>query len=262
MRVPYILVVGVIAGAATAAIGWDTSANSPPASTLEPAPPASSHATEASSNVSGRVIEHIEVERYSYLRLEVAGSVERWVAVPRGQFTAGQTVRVVDAMLMRSFTSKQLGRTFDTIYFGTVAAGGKSPAGADVPGDPHGHGSGPGGQVADVPVTDVARASGPRGRTVAEVLSQAKALDGSPVRIRAVVVKLTQAVLDRNWLHVQDGSKIADGTPADLVVTTPANVVRGQTIVLDGLVRTDRDLGSGYRYAVLVEDAAIEQEAP
>ena len=72
-----------------------------------------------------------------------------------------------------------------------------------------------------------------------------------------VVVKVVSGVLDRNWLHVRDGSGSAQQGDHDLVVTTTDTVKKGETVLVDGVVQTDRDFGSGYRYAVLVEQAKV-----
>jgi hypothetical protein len=66
-------------------------------------------------------------------------------------------------------------------------------------------------------------------------------------------------ILGKNWLHVQDGTgTAADGTN-DLVVTTKDVVARGDIVTVQGTVHTNVDLGSGYAYAVIIEDAAVRK---
>lgn len=93
--------------------------------------------------------------------------------------------------------------------------------------------------------------------TVAQVVRDARALAGKRVRVAAKVVKRTAGVLGRTWLHVQDGSGSAERGDHDLVVTTEALPVLGEVVELEGAVVCDKDLGSGYRYEVLIEDATI-----
>jgi hypothetical protein len=42
-------------------------------------------------------------------------------------------------------------------------------------------------------------------------------------------------------------------------VTTQEEARKGDVVLVKGVVRTDRDLGSGYFYKVLVEDAKLQK---
>lgn len=76
------------------------------------------------------------------------------------------------------------------------------------------------------------------------------------VVVHGTVVKATNAV-GWVWVHVQDGS----GDPAlgshDLTIQTQDAVVRGQRVSFQGTLRADVDLGFGYHYDALVEDARL-----
>ena len=61
-----------------------------------------------------------------------------------------------------------------------------------------------------------------------------------------------------NWLHIQDGTGEA-GTN-DLTVTTSQMAEVGATVVVEGVLVMDRDFGSGYKYAVIIENAAVTIE--
>jgi hypothetical protein len=64
--------------------------------------------------------------------------------------------------------------------------------------------------------------------------------------------------MGKNWIHLQDGSG-ADGSN-DLTVTTMDMTKQGDTIVVSGVVVTDKDFGYGYKYPVMIEDAAVKVE--
>ena len=82
-------------------------------------------------------------------------------------------------------------------------------------------------------------------------------LKDKTVTVRAQVVKVSLGILGKNWLHVQDGSgSAADGTN-DIVVTTKSEAAIGDIVTAKGKVRTDVDVGSGYTYAVMIDDAAV-----
>ena len=114
-------------------------------------------------------------------------------------------------------------------------------------------------RAADVGDVKVPKATGPDAQTVAEIIAKKTALNSKPVLVRGKVVKYTPGVMGKNWIHLQDGSgSAADGTN-DVLVTTKDETKIGAVVVARGTVRTDVDLGSGYFYKVLVDEAKLQQ---
>lgn len=202
-------------------------------------------------SVTGKLLERIAASPYSYLRIQTAQG-EVWAAVPETKVEKGAEVTVVGAMIMRDFESKTLKRTFAQIYFGTLAGSGQATAPA---GDPHASM----GQPAAVEVGKVEKATGADARTVAEVWAQKGALKGKTVTVRGKVVKYNAGIMGKNWLHLQDGSGDAKAGTNDITVTSNDPAAKGDTVTITGVVRTDKDFGSGYSYAVLVEDAKVKK---
>src|SRR6185295_12810347 len=96
------------------------------------------------------------------------------------------------------------------------------------------------------------------GKTVQEVYQEKEKLNGKPVTLRAKVVKYNEAIMGRNWLHLRDGT---GKEPAnDLTVTTRTQAKVGDTVLVEGLLAADKDLGAGYRYDVIIEDAKVKIE--
>ncbi|RLB59617.1 MAG: nucleotide-binding protein [Deltaproteobacteria bacterium] len=224
-----------------------------------PRPAGGVHGGDPQGVIAGAVLETIQVSSYTYLRLK-SRSGELWAAVPRTDIAVGTHAELRDAALMRSFRSDSLDRTFDEIYFGVLAQPKATPTAASaaasaLPAAPHQHGS-----AAKADVGKVPPAQGDNARTVAQIFAQRTELAGKRVRLRAQVVKVVGGVLGRNWLHLQDGSGTAEQRDHDLVATTQAEVTVGQTVLVEALVVIDKDLGSGYRYSVLLEDATVTPE--
>jgi hypothetical protein len=119
-----------------------------------------------------------------------------------------------------------------------------------------GHGSAP---APAEPVGKIPKATTPDAKTVAEVVGGKDALKGKTVTIHAKVVKASTAILGKNWIHLQDGSGSPDKATHDIVVTTTDKVAVGDLVNASGKVQTDVDIGSGYKYAVLVEDARVRK---
>ena len=264
MKMSYVLCAALAAGAAVG--GAQSLAGSPPSVTLTtPSPPLAAHAAEvpapdrpaaeepsAAAAIDGEVLEAIQVPNYSYLRLGEKGTAGTWVAVPTASLGVGDPARVRDAMKMTGFASTVLKRTFPVIYFGTLEGG--RPAHGMIPGlDAHAPPAVPGA----APVQHVDRAQGPTGKTVAELIAQRTQLAGKTVRIRATVVKSTPGILGRTYLHLRDGSGDATAGTHDVAATTEATPAVGEIIVVEGVVAIDRDLGSGYKFPTIVENARI-----
>jgi hypothetical protein len=105
----------------------------------------------------------------------------------------------------------------------------------------------------------VEKAKGANAQTVAGIVGGAPKLKDKPVTVRGQVVKFSSGIMGKNWLHLRDGTGSSrDGTD-DLVVVTNDSTSVGEVVLVSGTVRTDRDLGMGYSYKVLVEDARLSK---
>jgi hypothetical protein len=213
----------------------------------------------ASSTVQGKVLEARNVEGYTYLKLKTATG-EVWAAVTTSSVKPGAQVVIGNPMVMKNFESRTLNRKFDTILFGELVDP-KMPAGAApvaaAAASPHDGGAPTAGPA--VTVAPMAKASGPDARTVAEVHAGKATLKGRTVSVRGQVVKLNTGIMGKNWLHLQDGTGSAAGGSNDVIVTSKASAAVGEIVTARGVVRTNVDLGMGYAYPVLVEDASLSK---
>ena len=114
------------------------------------------------------------------------------------------------------------------------------------------------GQCAD-PGSNVKKSSAEKVYKVSELYRGMATLDKQKVTVRGKVVKVLVGIMNRNWIHLQDGS----GTPGmqdnDLTVTTAQGLPTvGKIVTVTGTLTKDKDFGSGYFYKVIVEDATIK----
>jgi len=212
-------------------------------------------AAAATTSVKGKVLEVKDVETYTYLRLKTKDG-EVWAAVNKAPVKVGSDVAIENVTVMTNFESKTLKKKFDQIYFGSIAGSGAPAhvAGADMAAAHAGVA-----KSADVGDVKVAKATGPDARTVAEVVAKRTDLKDKTVVVRGKVVKFTPGVMDKNWIHLRDGTgSAADGTN-DVVVTTKDETQIGAVVLVKGVVHTDKDLGSGYSYKVLIEEATLQK---
>lgn len=105
----------------------------------------------------------------------------------------------------------------------------------------------------------VPKASGPNAQTVAEVITKRIELKDKSVLVRGKVVKFTPEILNKNWIHLRDGSGSASDNTHDVIVTTNDQAKVGDVVVVKGVVRIDKELGSGYAYKVLIEEATLQK---
>jgi hypothetical protein len=200
--------------------------------------------------LTGTVLEQLPASPYVYLHLKTSRG-DLWAAVPETVVEVGSTVTVASPALMTAFESKTLNRTFDEIYFGTLASDAAAMGASG--GNPHAGVA----AAAAVEIGKVEKASGADARTVAELWAQKANLEGKTVTLRGVVVKANNGVMGRNWLHLQDGSGAAADGSNDITVTSMDRAAKGETVLIRGTVRTSKDFGAGYTYPVIIEDAKI-----
>ncbi|MHB1428465.1 MAG: hypothetical protein ACYC5U_10050 [Rhodocyclaceae bacterium] len=196
---------------------------------------------------TGEVLEVRDVESYTYLRLKTKDG-ETWAAVGRAPVKKGATVTIEDAMVVNNFESRSLKRTFQTIVFGSLT-GANPHAGMAKPAE-----------LPVAPDAKVAKASGPNAKTVAEINTQAAELKDKTVLVRGKVVKYNAGIMGRNWVHLRDGSGSAASKTNDLLITSMNAVKVGDVVTAKGIVRTDKDFGSGYVYKVIVEEASFQEK--
>ena len=208
-------------------------------------------AARSQEAIAGKVVETMDSGGYTYVRV-AQGKDSSWVAVSRQKVKVGDEVSFAGGLVMNDFYSKSLKRTFAKIVFSEGPAGAAS-AGREVKRAPA-HGA-----VSSQLSVKLAKAEGPDSYTVSEVFSGRAALAGKTVSVRGKVVKVSLAIMDRNWVHLQDGSGDVKAATHDLLVTTSEAAKVGETVTARGTLAKDKDFGSGYKYVVVLEKAALKR---
>lgn len=221
---------------------------------------AAENAVPAGDTVKGEVLEVIDANGFTYLRLKTKEG-EFWASVSKTAVNKGAEVTVENVMVMKDFKSKSLNRTFPVILLGNLPGAGPAnanphAAGGAAAANPHaGMNMSKAPEAADVKVP---KATGANARTVAEIVTKSGELKDKPVAVRGKIVKYNQGIMGKNWIHLRDGSGSAADNSNDLLVRTTMPAKVGDVVTARGTVRTDQDFGSGYSYKVLVEDAKLQ----
>lgn len=203
----------------------------------------------AANMITGVVEEVLQATSYTYMKVN-SGDREVWIAVTRREAKVGETVSFVAELEMKDFESKDLQRTFESIYFvGNVISGSPAaPAGPDVP-----HQMRP---VLEKQEISVEPAGG--GITIGQLFSEKDSYADKTVVIRGRVTKVNRAIMNKNWVHIQDGTGDADNF--DLTITTQEEPNVGDVVTFEGKIALNQDFGSGYTYDVIMEDARLKTE--
>ncbi len=197
--------------------------------------------------------EVIQTDRYTYIRVS-EGDSAYWTAIGRSEILEGGTYYWSTGFEMQEFTSNDLKRTFRSIMF--VEDFSDKPPVATQPAmtAPHG-GSSSVMATGRQPVPEkqgikVEKADG--GYTIAELYADRNNLAGKKVKVRGEVVKYSPGIMNRNWVHLQDGT--SDAGNYDLTVTTLEEVQTGEVVLFEGIISTGKDFGSGYFYELILEE--------
>ncbi|MEW5843936.1 MAG: hypothetical protein AB1775_11810 [Bacteroidota bacterium] len=201
--------------------------------------------TAANPNVHQILVqEAIQVSGYTYIHAK-EGDKDYWIAASTVDTKPGETLYYEKAMEMKNFESKELKRKFDSILFvdninkippvnspSTIRATPQKP-------------------TIEKQNISVDKASG--GVTVAQLFGGINNYANKTVTVKGKVVKVNNGIMNKNWVHIQDGT--SNGADYDLTVTTNETLNVGDVVTLQGTVAVNKDFGYGYSYKVLLEDA-------
>jgi len=209
----------------------------------------------ASLQQTGIVAEMIEVENYTYMRLE-SNQGEAWIATLPTWVSQGDVIEFTGGAIMKDFYSETLGRKFDSILFVDNVRIVERPSADEIVTQAHTASSHTTNPVPPKPAMSVIEQIGDS-KSVAEILADYAEKEGETVRIRAKVVKVNSGILGKNWVTLQDGTGTA---PNDhLVSTTLESVALGELVDVTAVIKKNVDLGYGYEFAVLLEDAKFSR---
>ena len=195
------------------------------------------------------VKEIIQTSSYSYLRA-MEGSKEIWLAIERQEVKKGETYYFIPDMEMPNFKSKELNRTFNSIFFvqkfsdQPILAGKSTPMAKSV-----------GKQVVEMK-KEITVKPAEGGITIAELFAKRKTYAGKTVKIRGEVVKYNSDIMNTNWVHLQDGSQ--DSGNFDLMITTSDVVKVGDVVIFEGVITLNKDFGAGYSYEVIMQAGKVQ----
>ena len=205
-----------------------------------------------------KVGEVVQTSNYTYLKVSDNGA-ENWIAVTRQEAAPGEVYYYDQALEMKNFNSKELNRTFETIYF--VQGLSKEPIAAAAATPPAGMGMGAdttaphSGKIALEKKAGISIAPADGSISIAQLYADKEKYSGKVIKMKGQVVKINEQVMGKNWIHIQDGS--GDVGNFDLAVTTLDGMKMDDVVTFEGTISLNKDFGAGYFYELIMEDAKL-----
>ena len=192
---------------------------------------------------SVKVLETLPTDKYVYLFVE-EGDEKFWIATTKKEVQIGETYYYKNGILKTNFESKEHNRVFDKVYLVSNIV-------------PANHG----GEQNDssTPSFVIEKNNEPQNIEkegsikISELVNNKEKYNGKEVQISGRCTKINPNIMNRNWIHLKDGSM----DEFDLVITSDLAVPEGHIVTMKGTVVLDKDFGAGYKYDLIVENGKI-----
>lgn len=187
---------------------------------------------------------------YTYILVQESDQ-EFWLAVSKTDVKVGERLYYSEAMEMKNFESKELNRVFESIFF--VDQISREPISAETKKAEVSAKRQEGIQklLDSIKISPVAG-----GHSIADLYENSEKYNKQTVKVRGQVVKVNMDIMDRNWVHLMDGTK--GDSRSDLTFTTMEIVKVGDTVTFEGVLAIDKEFGAGYVYPLIVENAELK----
>jgi len=189
---------------------------------------------------------------YTYLLMGENGE-KTWIAIPKRDVNPGETYYYEQGIGMPDFKSKELDRTFDMVYLVEEISASptqmKSPPAMQQQQQPAGKQAPARGVIAEISHTadEV---------SLEQIFADPGSYENKTIKVRGTVVKVNEQIMDKNWIHIQDGTE-HDGN-FDLTITTGAQIKMGSVVGFEGTIMLNKDFGYGYVYDIIMENATVD----
>ncbi len=200
------------------------------------------------------VEEVIQTSQYTYIQA-TEGNDKIWLATNKMNATVGETYYYKEGLTMTNFKSKELDRTFSNILFlDNISSIPIFTDNNEVDSTPNTEAVSTGSKIL-IDKLDIHITHAKDEVSIASLYENKASYSGKTIKIKGQVVKFNDGIMDKNWIHLQDGTSFSNNF--DLTITTLENVAIGDEITVSGIINLDKDFGYGYFYDVIMEDATI-----
>lgn len=192
-------------------------------------------------------VEILEAERYTYLKVKENGE-PFWIATSKFDAKVGNKYFYRGGLLKTNFESQEHNKVFDKIYLVSEII--------DASAHPHTNAeANPTSEATPVSEKDLKSVAG--AIKLSDLFSNKEKYSGKVVTVVGKCVKANYGIMNKNWFHIQDGTK-SGGKNCDFTITTTENLPLGANVAFEGKVILNKDFGAGYKYDILLEDAKLK----
>lgn len=198
------------------------------------------------------VNEILPAKKYVYLKVTEGGE-EYWIAARKQDVELGGTYFYRNGLLKTNFESKEYNRMFERIFLVSSLV-------------PEVHGNNTGNLTVDfeseagnteqkqnIPMHTEEIVQHKGSMKISDLVANPSAYEGKTVQLTGKCVKINPNIMQRNWIHLQDGSK----DDFDLVITSNTFIPEGQVVTMKAKVVLNKDFGAGYRYDLILEEGVV-----
>lgn len=203
-----------------------------------------------------RINEILETSKYLYMNV-TENEEQFWIATRLMDITVGETYYYKGGLLKTNYESKDFNRVFEKIYLisgSLVAANHSSTSTTTTDKNNKLLAKSKTTKAAKTPVTSISTKIDVEGSMkISELVKNAKNLEGQTIQVSGVCVKSNANIMNRNWIHLKDGSY----DDFDLVITSDTFIPEEAIITLKATVSLNKDFGAGYKYDLILENGTI-----
>ncbi|MEH6537248.1 MAG: hypothetical protein V7719_12695 [Psychroserpens sp.] len=199
------------------------------------------------------VNEVLPTTKYVYLNVN-EGDKQFWIATGKMEAKVGDTYFYKGGLLKTNFESKEYNRVFETVYLVTNLVAeqhGNTTDKVNIGEYSEAKQKRPTKVVIETHADKVIQHKG--SIKISELVANQKKYEGKTVQLTGTCTKINAGIMNRNWIHLKDGSK----DDFDLVITSDAFVPEGSSITIKALVTLDKDFGAGYHYDLILENGVL-----
>ena len=192
------------------------------------------------------VVDSKDASRYVYLKVK-EGPRDYWISTWKMPFNKGDVFYYKGGILKLNFYSKEHNMVFDTLYL--ISKISKVPVFAKT-------------NVLDK-VNTQSNDSEIKKTTdnfkkenivaLSKLLASPEQYKGKIIKVGGKCTKVNINIMGKNWIHLQQ--KDEDGQSYNLVVTSKDNARVGEECYFEGRIDTKLDLGAGYFFDVIMQEA-------
>ncbi|GBE55690.1 hypothetical protein BMS3Bbin15_01873 [archaeon BMS3Bbin15] len=199
-------------------------------------------------STKGVVEKTVAAGMYTYAKIS-DGTGEIWVAGPKTNLKPGSKVKLYGALVVLNFKSPALNKTIDVLLMTQSFGSGESSL----------HGTTEGNSTSAVNVS-VKKLAG--GYTISDIFTRSKDLAGKEIEFRGVITKVLPEIMNKTWIHLQDGTKdnVTGENEIKVTYSGPEKFKVGDVVIVKGKLETDVNIGSGYFFRVLINNATIKKD--